>query len=203
MFSNGTKQFIPNMFMSKLHKSSLCDYCKEKDSIVDYYVQTPSYYRNKSSRHCFMCSQECYNNFCKYNTCNRCGYAENLIFIPEENYSLCTNYPFNISCYDKLIKLNHFDDETAICSFCKIRAEFDWKEIDDDISVNICHNCDEIYKEIVLWSYQYNSSDFHNCCVFCKTTDLNMHKINRYNEDYTIIMCESCHTNYKYLVGQY
>ena len=192
MFGNGTKEFVPNMFSYKIKKSTLCDYCKEKDAIVDYYVQTPSYYRNQSSGHYFMCSQECYDNFCRHNRCRKCGYDGELIFIPEQNYSLCTSYPCDVSCYDKEVKYKQFcSDNTAICSFCEIKTEppqkyrsanYEVKQINEDILLNICNRCNKIYEGIVTWDYD-KLYPIEYCCVFCKTIDdiKTMHTIERYN----------------------
>jgi hypothetical protein len=211
MFGNGTKEFVPNMFSYKIKKSTLCDYCKEKDAIVDYYLQTPSYYRNCSSGHYFMCSQECYDNYRIHKTCHKCRYGEDLIFIPEQNYSLCDNYPCDISCYDKEVKYKQFcSDNTAICSFCEIRtdppdkyrsANYKVKRIDEDILLNVCNRCNKIYEDIVMWDYD-KLYPIEHCCIFCKTTDGidSMHTIERYDET-CIFLCDKCHTNYKYLIN--
>jgi hypothetical protein len=217
MFGNGTNEYIPNMFQHKIRKSSLCDFCKEKDAIIDYYVQTCSYYRNSSNQHCFMCSQKCHDNYKKYKKCHKCGYDADLIFIGDKNYSLCTSYPYNISCYDREIKFNQFvDDNTAICSFCNIRTDppskyyrsnskYIEREISNDILLNICNKCNDIYSNIVLWNHDKLYTDCYqtDCCVFCRknvNTDT-ISKICRYDYDYNIYMCKSCHTNYTYLVN--
>ena len=215
-FGNGRSDFYQTMFNHKIntHKSPLCDYCHTNNAVVNYYVQTPSYYRCKSSGHYFMCSQECDDKFKREKTCNRCRYETNLIFCKQKNYSLCTNYPGQDSCYDKEIKFNQYSDGTARCNLCThISHSYEVREINDDVKLNICNQCDKVYKDIVLWTTNFDEADEYsdNECVFCKksvkTKSLGqayrndtsaLHCIKR--NEYYVTMCELCYDNYKLLV---
>ena len=166
--------------------------------LKQYYIQTPSYYRNKASGHYFFCSSECHENFENEKVCKRCHYmgGSNLIKPEGQNFVLCIDYPGDISCYDNF---------TKTCSFClnnQNNIDDDEDEDEDiviwnshnEIDYNCCTRCFQIYKHIVLkideFEHNYNEDD--KLCEFCydsDTMDINKHHV-----------CKKCFEIYKFFV---
>lgn len=202
MFGNGRSDYVSNIFEHKIEKSELCDYCNVKNADVAFYVQTPSYYRNKASGDYFMCSQECHQKFRLEKRCNRCGYADDLI-LTDKGYSLCTNYPHDVSCYNKeyppiVEQVEQINQVEHVCNFCRKLVNI-WtsRKIDDKETLYTCDACDKIYENIVLW----NIDEITYRCIFCDYEDRRnvYHEIKRCGSD--IKMCDRCYVNYNKLTG--
>lgn len=83
----------------------ICNYCERKFDLdihdTGYVVQTTGGYRNKGYPK-YVCSKECESKFNRERKCCRCGCgSDGLIYIENLGHSLCTHYPYNVSCYDK------------------------------------------------------------------------------------------------------
>lgn len=203
MSSNYVSRWQKDIFSYQKTKNPLCDSCKKNMALPDFYVQTLSYYRNKSSSHYFLCSKECETNCNAKMKCRGCGYGEDLVFIENKNYSLCTNYPYAKSCYEKKIKYNQYIDGTALCSFlCHAKEnpkQYIEKQIDEDIILNVCLDCNQIYEKIVLWKKQKTNLTTDENCIFCHKNVDEPIFITRY-EMADIVFCENCYSCYKQLV---
>lgn len=199
MFGNSKTEFYSNMFQIKKQKSELCDYCNALDASVDFYVQTPNYYRNKSSGHHFMCSINCKTCFLNEKTCKKCGYGNNLK-MTDNGYSLCTDYPNEHSCYDTEAKFKRYFDGTSDCSFCE-KGHENCKMItfDENTTLNVCKDCWSIYRKIVLWEEEYSDKVQ---CVFCKSVDCGF--ISRFGwcDNLRIHLCKKCLRNYTLLTSE-
>ena len=93
-------------------RNPLCDQCNTNQKLPAFYLQTPSYYRNKSSGHYFFCSQECMNNYTKSKVCYLCHYQQSLVE-HTDGFMYCTDNPNRImSCYDRVV--GNYN-----CDYCK------------------------------------------------------------------------------------
>jgi hypothetical protein len=81
-----------------------CDYCKRNEKKYEYSSQTLTYYRNKASSNHYFCSDKCKNAFNNEKRCKHCGYHSDLVQPLGETFVLCTNYPFDKSCYQKYMR---------------------------------------------------------------------------------------------------
>lgn len=125
--------------------SNKCDLCKINECKTNFYVQTPSYYRNKSSGHYYFCDLDCMNEFKKKYTCEYCGYDSGLKYNEEDDLMYCCDNPSNImSCYEFRIG-KYFCDwclmnkDTNICKCFIVQHDDD---NDDDYSYEfICESC--------------------------------------------------------------
>jgi hypothetical protein len=198
MFGNNSSSFYFSRFKYKVQKTELCDYCNVENAVVDFYVQTPSYYRNKADGHYFMCSNECKTKFNNERTCNGCGYGYKLQ-MTDKGYSLCTDYAHDYSCYEKEVLFKRYSNGTSQCSFCEtIEKDYKNVDIDENNHLNVCNKCWDTYKNIVLWEEEF--VDGVKCC-FCFTSE-NLEYISRFNlgDDYIIPMCNKCFGNYSLLI---
>ena len=187
--SSNLDKWLIDMCNYSIIRKETCDYCNANTKLPQYNIQTPSYYRNKSSWHYFFCSSECKDNFENEKVCKHCHYRDdgNLMRPEGTTFMLCTSHPggFRESCYAK-----HIGEK---CSFCwnfdadKLKI---WCSI-DKLNYYYCDDCFSIYKNIVL----KNIDDLvlnDNQCVFCYTaTD------DCINGSY---LCEECLKVYKIFV---
>jgi hypothetical protein len=112
MFGNGTDAQKDSLFQYRYEENSFCDECGIEKKLKDFYLQTPSYYRNKASGHYYFCTETCRNKFESTKVCKRCHYSSDLKPIGEFMY--CDNYPGEyLSCYEKV--LGNFT-----CDFCDL-----------------------------------------------------------------------------------
>ena len=168
-----------------IKKKETCDYCNTNNKLPDFYIQTPSYYRNKSSGHFFFCSNDCKTKYKNEKVCKYCGYDQDLKKPEGENFMLCTDYAFQESCYDKYIREN--SPPESHCSFCN-------RFIDKEklyCKKDICSDCFEVYKNIVLLN---ECENHNNDCVFCEKSNCNHIFVNGYS------LCNECFCVYKNLV---
>lgn len=110
-FGNGTSSQQQILYEYSKKKKLTCDECNKNEKIADFTQQSPSYYRNKSSANYYFCSNECSITFKKTKLCGGCHYNSNLKYYEKNNCVYCTDYPFEISCYQK-----HQGD--YICNYC-------------------------------------------------------------------------------------
>jgi hypothetical protein len=189
-FTDGTHEHLLRLFENnKLKNSGLCAYCNINESNINFYVQTPSYYRNKASKHYFLCSEKCKTNCIKEKTCKKCGYGCDLILM--DDYSLCTDYPNDTSCYEKEIS-NKIKVE---CCFCLKTKNINYEnkiKINTLVEMNVCDECMKVFDNIENVNKSYIG------CVFgCETNIENLNHINTLeNDNYKINICDKCCINY-------
>ena len=165
-----------------------CDYCNQNEKKSEYHSQTLTYYRNKASDNYYFCSNDCKNRFNNEKKCNNCNFHSDLMQPPGETFVLCTNYPFEKSCYEK-----YMFNKYGQCSFCKQQPQNELK-INETTTINYCNKCCEIYKNIVLtldYEIEQTLNDIDNNCVFCNQDNVKNIK------GFTI--CDECVNNYKLL----
>jgi hypothetical protein len=176
-----------------------CDYCKQNEKKYEYNSQTLTYYRNKVSSNYYFCSANCKDAFKNEKRCNDCGYHSDLVQPSGETFVLCTDYPYDKSCYQKYMREKNKYGNSNYCAFCERNLEVKGKLIvNDKITIHYCEECLEIYRNIVL-TLDYepretsNSSDQCGECVFCtgESDCKNIHGS---------ILCDKCVDIYKLMV---
>ena len=187
---NLDKWYIDMCEYSKKKKET-CDYCNTESKLPQYYIQTPSYYRNKSSGHYFFCSSECRDKFENEKICKHCHYQDRELKKPEgTTFMLCTSHPggYRESCYIK-----HIGEK---CSFCWKETDIDKLNlrysVDDKLNYYSCDDCFSIYKNIVLKDNDDFAQPSDNDCIFCYTDTNDC--VNSY------YLCEDCLKVYKIFV---
>ena len=188
--SGNLDKWYIDMCNYSIKRKETCDYCDSNTKLPQYYIQTPSYYRNKASGHYFFCSEECKNKFENEKICKHCHYKDSSNKKPEgESFLLCTSHPCGEreACYYKYV--------SDKCSFC-------WNENSTTDKLNLrcsinnvnyysCDDCFSIYKNVVL----KDNDDLvlnDNCCIFCYSDTEDC--VNDY------YICEDCLKVYKIFV---
>lgn len=88
---------------------SKCEICSD-DSKKEFYSQTTTFYRNKTSGQYYFCSENCKTLFDNTRKCKYCGYHSDLVKM--DGFMLCTSDAYwNPTCHDKyLIKIGILHD---------------------------------------------------------------------------------------------
>jgi hypothetical protein len=142
MFSYEDQQ-KQNIFRFSVQAHELCDCCKLNKKDIQFYLQTPSYYRCKPSGHYYFCNQECMDKYKNAKTCFSCHYQGDLQELNGKMY--CTNYPGqDMTCYQKAkgdFKCDYcLKDKNCWENNCYI---FDHPEYNN---MYMCGNCYEPYQ---------------------------------------------------------
>jgi len=132
MSSTREEDYISRLFRSDIHfKGDKCHYCKTSKKLIEFRAWAQdAYYRNLCTINYFFCSESCKTIYEKKFKCRKCGYNQDLIQPDGEDFMLCTDYPYELSCYEKYLREKHPE---LICSFC------------DSIKESPLHCKDEIY----------------------------------------------------------
>lgn len=174
-----------------------CDYCNKNGINFNYSSYVMEWYRNRSDSKYF-CSKECLNHYENKKVCHKCHYDKNLKKPEDEIFVLCTEYPYNSSCYDNYMSNKY---GTIIrCIFC----EHQFTEISDAKKrigeygiVYYCNRCYKIYKDIVI---NINNDTLDNECVFCcKYLNYNNNTLEISKKVHGRLLCENCYLGYKKL----
>ncbi|CAH6419991.1 Hypothetical protein HVR_LOCUS1048 [uncultured virus] len=131
-----------------------CAQC-ETPALAQYQAQYSSYYRNKSAGNFNFCSAECQDCFIRTKMCYYCYYPDDLKYIEDKNFMLCTDRGRDPSCYDKYYQLDkkyyywvifsnsegkryyrYESDDSAIEKLWKLIKKFDSDIAKADIEVN-------------------------------------------------------------------
>jgi len=118
--AKGVSDFDQRMFNYSFSINKKCHYCKTLDKLPEYQSWSITYYRNSTSDNYFFCSESCKTLFENKRRCKRCCYARDLIQPEGEDFVLCTNYPCELSCYEKYLREKHPE---LVCSFCDSTKE--------------------------------------------------------------------------------
>jgi hypothetical protein len=180
--------------ISVYRRGELCDHCQNNKKLPQYYIQTPSYYRNKVGGDYFFCSSDCMGKFENEKVCKHCHYYGNKEDLQQptgENFKLCTNYPGDRSCYEKYMQ-KKFPELVTQCAFCRTYDDLNFQRTLGEKTHKCCENCLNIYKSIVLDNLEENG---WNICVFC---NVSAHGYKRVNGR---VMCGHCVDVYKIFVG--
>lgn len=154
-----------------------CSLCKINKYNTTFYVQTPSYYRNKASNHYYFCNLNCMNEFKKMHTCEYCGYDSGLTYYDDDGLMYCNDHPGNImSCYE-------FRVGKYFCDYCSTDKNANLCKCyivdinDDDGSYEfICEDCFSPYKN------NFNPDDkYIRNCYYEMNSNKNFIRISKKN----------------------
>ena len=122
MSSTREKDYILRLFSSDIYfKGDNCHYCKTSKKSIEYRAGAQTAYsRSHSTNYYFFCSESCKTIYKNKFICRKCGYDEDLIQPEGEEFVLCTDYPYELSCYEKYLREKHPE---LVCSFCDSTKE--------------------------------------------------------------------------------